>query len=135
MEAGVKRRRTGLVLTVAGFGTALVGLVVGGVVWASGIRLMSDCPYEGGSNCESPGNDEGTMRTGKTIMVVATVAGLLAGIPGVVMLRSPAQAEDDVVARYRTGVRWRPAVFPPSRISPDSTPGKTVGLPLLSVRF
>jgi hypothetical protein len=135
MDAGLSRRRVGLTLTVAGFSAAVVGLVLGAVVWASGIRLTSDCPYEGGSNCESPGNDEATMHKGKMIMVISMVAGLSAGIPGVIILGGSSQAEDDVLQRYRSGARWRPAVFPPSRTLPGSPSGKTLGLPLLSVRF
>jgi hypothetical protein len=135
MDAAAKRRRVGVVLTVAGFSTAVIGLVMGGIIWASGVRLVSDCPYEGGSNCESSGNDQGTMHEGKMIMLVSIIAGLSLGIPGVVTLGSVSQAESDVLQRYRTGVRWRPAVFPPSRSLPGGPPGKSVGLQLLSVAF
>ena len=136
-DARVSRRRLGTAMTVGGFATMGLGLLVGGVMWVSGIRLFSDCPYEGGSNCQSPGNDEAQMHNGVVVALASTVVGLAFGIPGVVMLRGTSEAEKDAIQQYRAREYWpRPiAPAPYSRAFPGATPGKAFNLSLLSVPF
>jgi hypothetical protein len=136
-DARVRRRRVGMGMTIGGFATAGLGLLVGGVMWVSGIRILSDCPYEGGSNCESSGNNEAQMRNGVVVILASTAVGLAVGIPGVSMLRGTSEAEEDAIKRYRSGeYRPRPiAPLPYSRAFPAGVPGKTLNLSLLSVAF
>jgi hypothetical protein len=136
-DARVSRRRLGTAMTVGGFATMGLGLLVGSVIWVSGIRLFSDCPYEGGSNCQSPGNDEDQMSKGVIVALASTVVGLAVGIPGVAMLRGTSEAEKDAIQQYRARESWpRPiAPAPYSRAFPGGPAGKTFNLSLLSVAF
>lgn len=119
------RRRTGMAMTIGGFGLMGVGVLLGGVMVISGITPNHDCPYEGGSTCDSGGND-GEVHTGLLVMLASTAVGLSLGIPGVVRLASPSETERNALERYSN---------PPARPRLAGRPGRDLVLPLLSLSF
>jgi hypothetical protein len=138
-DARTHRRRLGKGLTIGGFSLMGLGLIVGGIMVISGIAAPWDtnCPYEGGSNCESNKNDDAEIHAGLTVMVVSLAAGLAVGLPGLIVLSSTAEAEDSALNRYR---RLKEAPRPSMsatdfRAVQGSQPGKSFNLSLVSFRF
>lgn len=132
-DARVQRRQRGTLLIVTGFGLLAVGTVVGAAMVLSGITPDHTCPYEGGSNCDSGGND-GEVDTGFAIMLVSTALGLPLGISGIVKNASPSETEKAALDVY--SLRSSPPMWPPSPRGARGglVPAKTT-LRLLSVRF
>lgn len=122
-DARAARRRTGMAMTIGGFGLMGVGLLVGGAMVISGITPNHDCPYEGGGNCGSADNDS-EVHGGLLVMLASTAVGLGLGIPGIVQLARPSETERDVLERYST-----PSPRPAVRL------GRGAVLPLLSFGF
>jgi hypothetical protein len=111
-----------------------IGLMVGGAIAISGITPDHSCPFEGGSDCNSGGND-GEVHAGFLVMLVSAGVGLGLGIPGIVKLARLSETEREALERY-SSASPRPALIFPSPGARSATGlGRTLTLPLLSFSF
>jgi hypothetical protein len=135
-DARTDRRRTGMGLTIAGFGILGVGLITGVVMYFDGaLAGWGDCPFEGGSGCES-GPDHGEMKEAGIIILVAHAVGLSMGFWGVSKLAGTSEAETRALERYQSPGPGFGPYHPPSALrGPASVPPKSLNIRLLSFTF
>lgn len=131
-EARRARRQAGMAMTIGGFSLMGIGLLLGGVMVISGLTPDQRCPYEGGSACDSGGNDE-DVRAGFLVMLVSTGVGLGLGIPGIVRLSRPSETETQALDRYSNAGRPALPAHPGARAA--GITGRNLVVPVLAFDF
>jgi F0F1-type ATP synthase membrane subunit c/vacuolar-type H+-ATPase subunit K len=133
-DANLERRRLGKGMTIAGFSGMGAGILVGIVLVISSLRWDTGCPYEGGSNCTPQGDDEGQKHSGYILMVASVAVGLGVAIPGIIISSSTGATEDRALKRFQ-GQKDPPRPFAAPRALHAAAPGRSLGLPLVSLAF
>jgi hypothetical protein len=121
-DARMHRKRTGKVLTIAGFTIFGVGTLIGLEMIVESMRPYN-CPSNG---CATDGNHG---LPGLAVALASEAVGLAMAIPGIVKLASQSEAETEASARYHP-VAALPAGMPETPIHPTG-----FLLPLLSGTF
>ncbi len=133
-DARLERRSSGKTMTIVGFTVLGVGVGSGYFLFLWGLSKGVDC----GSNYESSCHPNESMMLGGVVLAIASVAvGLSVGIPGIIRMVRPSEAENDASGRYQTpGLPPMPAYPPPSphalRLRPEGT---LVSAPILTLTF
>jgi hypothetical protein len=124
-DARMKRRSTGVTLTVGGFSLLGAGVIAGSIVYLSG-RNSSTCE---GDVCES--SSSGSL-IGLAVATASAVVGLAFAVPGLVKLFSQSETETAAAERYKSSRALPPAI--PTSSSARSQ-GKLVSVPLFTSAF
>jgi hypothetical protein len=135
-DARIARRSSGSAMVIGGYTVFGLGVIIGGVLLLSGLTPSSDCPWEGGSDCQSSGND-GTVHAGLAIIALSAVIGPALAIPGHVKVARTTQVEADALDRYEDSARVLAPSAPPSEVRSvrGRSTSKSLVLPLLSISF
>jgi hypothetical protein len=134
-DARSARQASGKAMVTGGYVILVVGGLLGGILFLSAITPSSDCPWEGGSDCDSGGND-GQVHAGLGILALSGVAGLVLVIAGNVKRSGTGQPELDALTRYHGS--GPPLASPRSaeaRPVRSREPGRSLAFPLLALSF
>ena len=132
-DARLERRASGKTLTIIGFSVLGVGLIGGYVLFMVGYFQMFSCLDSESDSCH-PGS---LMLGGLAVMAGSTAIGLSLGIPGIIRITRPSEAENEASARYQNpGLPPLPA-YPTSHAQTLHLrpPARTLSIPILSFTF
>jgi hypothetical protein len=96
-NARIERRSSGKTMTIVGFTILGVGAGAGYGLFFWGLTQGMDCGYA--SSCKP---NESLMLGGVALMVASIATGCAIGIPGIIRMVRPSEAENEASGRYQT---------------------------------
>jgi hypothetical protein len=131
-NARLERRASGKTMTIVGFTILGVGAGAGYGLLFWGLTQGMNCDYA--SSCKP---NESLMLGGVVLMVASIATGCAIGIPGIIRMVRPSEAETEASSRYQTpGLPPMPAY--PTSYSQASwlrLAGRPISAPILSYTF
>ena len=131
-DARLERRVSGKTMTIVGFTILGVGAGAGYGLLFWGLAKGMDCGPE--ATCHP---SESLMLGGAALMIASIATGCAIGIPGIIRMVRPSDAENEASGRYQTpGLPPMPAYpAPHSQTSQLRLPARQLSAPILSVTF